>query len=82
MSQIEKMKHAIGLDRPNQTKQKFVAHRNYFATGDDPEWNEIVDLDLAVKREDPFCKVDVIYHLTEEGIAYLSLIIGIKIILN
>ena len=37
VSQIQKMKHAIGLDNPSQSKRKPVAYRNYYAAGDDSE---------------------------------------------
>lgn len=79
VSQITKMKHAIGLDNPSQSKKNPVAYRNYYATGDDPEWNEVVEMGLAVKRSDPFCKDDFVYHLNTHGIEYLSNIIGKKI---
>ena len=79
VSQIQKMKHAIGLDNPSQSKRKPVAYRNYYAAGDDSEWNEIVEAGLATKRSDPFCKGDFIYHLNNQVIEYLSNIIGKKI---
>lgn len=79
VSQIKKMQHAIGLDNPSQSKTKQVAYRNYYAAGDDPEWNEVVEKGLAVKRADPFCKGDYIYHLTAQGIEYLSSILGKEI---
>ncbi len=79
VSQIQMMKHALGLDNPFLSKRKPEAYRNYYATGDDPEWNDIVEKGLAEKRADPFCKGDVIYHLTTEGIDYLSSLIGKKI---
>lgn len=79
VSQINKMKHAVGLNM-TQSEKRPVAYRNYFATGDDPEWNEIVDFGLAVKRSDPFCKDDFVYHLTEDGIEFLSKVIDKKII--
>lgn len=82
VSQINKMKHAIGLDNPSRSKKEPEAYRNFFATGDDSEWNEIVGKGLAVKRTDPFCKNDFVYQLTPQGIEYLSNIIGKKIVVH
>ncbi len=79
VSQINMMKHALGIDKPYHANKKPVAYRNFYATGDDPEWNEIVEKGLAEKRADPFCKGDVVYHLTTQGIDYLSSILGKKI---
>ncbi|MDE5869453.1 MAG: hypothetical protein K2H18_04400 [Muribaculaceae bacterium] len=76
------MKHAIGLDNPSQSNKKPIAYRNLFVTEDDPEWNEIVEKGLAVKRADPFCKNDFVYQLTSEGIDYVSAILGKKIIVR
>ena len=79
VTQIQKMKHALGLNRPNNSKMKLVAQRNFYATGDDPEWNELVEKGLANKRNDPFCKGDFLYHVSDLGIDYLSRIVGKKI---
>lgn len=81
VTQIEKMKHALGLNHPN-SKMKLVAYRNFYATGDDPEWNELVERGLANKRSDPFCKGDIVYHVSEVGLDYLSRIIGKKITIS
>lgn len=82
VSQIQKMKHALGLNRPTNSKMKLVANRNFYVTGDDPEWNELVERGLANKRSDPFCKGDYVYHVSELGVDYLSRIIGKKITVN
>lgn len=57
----------------------YEAYRNYYSTGDDAEWNELVDLGLAIKRHDPFVHKDVVYHLTRKGLEILSEILGISI---
>ena len=72
VSQIQKMKHALGLNHPTNSKMKLVVNRNFYATDDDPEWNELVERGLASKRSDPFCKGDIVYHVSEEGLDYLS----------
>lgn len=79
MSQIQKMRHALGLYHPINSKMKLVANRNFYVTGDDPEWNELVERGLASKRSDPSCKGDYMYHVSEMGLDYLSRIIGKKI---
>lgn len=79
-SQIRKMKHAIGLDHDTQRRSKKNVHRNFYAAGDDPEWNDIVEKGLAVKRADPFNKNCFVYHLNEHGVKYISSVIDRKII--
>lgn len=79
-SQIHKMKHAIGFDISRVKRGKYTAFRNYYSCEDNAEWNELVYHGLARKRVDPFCKTDVIYHVTQDGMDYLSKLIGVKIV--
>ena len=82
IGQINKMKHAIGLNvaRPN-SKRKYVAYRNYYDAGESPnqDWEELVELNLAIKRNCNISK-SIIYHVSEEGLLYLSDLLGISII--
>lgn len=78
-SQINKMKHAIGLDNARPVKKHYTPYRNTYFTGDDVEWNELVGMKLANKSADPFCKGDFVYSVTSAGIAELEVILGIKI---
>ncbi len=77
-SQIQKMKHTIGLDRPVR-REPYKIYRNFYASDDDTEWNEIVDMGLAEKKDDPFNKETKVYHLTMQGIKYLARITGIQL---
>lgn len=80
--QVNKMRHALGMDNPYAAikgNSTFTAHRNYYATGTDMEWEFLVSQNLAIKRQDPFCPQDVVYHLTSKGIDVLSSYTGIKI---
>lgn len=78
--QIRKMKHAIGFKEYQVNNGKYNAYRNYYACEEDnADWNEIVDHGLARKRADPFCKTDAVFHLTKDGLAYLSELIGVEI---
>lgn len=80
--QVNKMRHALGMDKPYATlngSSTFKAHRNYYVTGTDMEWEFLVSQNFAIKRQDPFCPKDVVYHLTPQGIDVLSSYTGIKI---
>ncbi len=78
-SQVKKMRHALGMDKGKKLAPKYEAYRNYYTTGADPEWETLVDNGFALKRPDPFCSKDVVYHVTEEGLNILSEYLGIKI---
>lgn len=79
LEQIRKMKHAIGMDNSKVVRGEYFAFRNYYTCGDNEDWNEIVGHGLASKRRDPFSSKDVVYKLTNEGIEYLSKLLGVKI---
>lgn len=82
IEQINKMKHAIGLNvaRPN-SKRRYVAYRNFYDAGENPnkEWEELVELKLAIRRNSNISK-SIIYHVSKEGLLYLSDLLGISII--
>lgn len=82
IEQINKMKHAIGLNvaRPN-SKRRYVAYRNFYDAGENPnkEWEELVELKLAIRRNSRISK-SIIYYVSKEGLLYLSDLLGISII--
>jgi hypothetical protein len=64
--QIDQMKHALGL---NYSKTQT---RNYFySDADDPEWNDLVEKGLAVKRPS-WDEESAYFHVTEKGINLLA----------
>ena len=73
------MKHAIGLNnsKPN-SKGKYNAYRNYYYAGDEPnqEWEELVSLNLATKNA---IDHSILYHVSNEGLLYMSNLFGISI---
>ena len=80
--EIRLMQHTIGLSNPYKRIKngKYQAYRNYYvASAKSTEWNDLVATGLATKREDIFCEMNVIYHLTAKGIKVLSEIMNIKI---
>lgn len=78
IEQINKLRHAISLtDTP--TKKMYTPYRNYYVTGEDPDWEELVEAGLASRRPDIFHKDDIIYSVTAAGCGVLQEITGIKI---
>ena len=83
MEQIDDMKHCIGYDPKKVKRGKYEAYRNYYTTsGDHAGWDNIVAAGLADKRafphgigDNPQC-----YSLNEQGIKFLSDLLGCKII--
>lgn len=64
--QANKARHALGLT------QSQTAYRNYYLAPDDPDWNDLVERGLAVKRKSPVSP-DFIYHLTRRAaVSFLS----------
>lgn len=61
--QVHKARHALGLGREK------VAYRNFYSAGDDPDWNDLVERGMAVKRKSPVSP-DFLYHLTEQAAFY------------
>lgn len=79
IEQIRKMRHAIGLTADTSTKKMYTPYRNYYVTGEDPDWEELAEAGLASKRQDIFYKDDTIYSVTAAGCAALQEITGIRI---
>ena len=80
--QIENMKHCIGISAEQIKRRKYEAYRNYFTTpDDDTSWDEIVSLGYAKKAkfERGTGKNPQIYHLTQEGMGFLSRLLIVKI---
>ena len=83
MEQIDDMKHCIGYEPKKVKRGKYVAYRNYYTTGDDHAgWDDIVKAGLAEKYsfphgigDNPRC-----YSLNEQGIKFLSNLLGCKIV--
>lgn len=62
--QVDKARHALGLSR-----QQRVAYRNFYAAGDDPDWDDLVARGFATKRKSPVSP-DFLYHLTKQAAFY------------
>lgn len=77
--QVRKMKRAIGMDVRKVENGRYNAYRNFYATGDDGQWNELVAFGLARKKEDPAWADEYCYQLTKEGFSYLSKLLGVTI---
>ena len=58
--QVRKARHALGLDRSK------MAYRNLYSTGDDPDWNNLVERGFAEKHKSPFSE-DVVYRLSKQA---------------
>lgn len=62
-AQVDKARHALGLTRAR------VAYRNYYSSGDDADWDDLVARGMAVKRKSPVSQ-DFLYHLTRQAAYY------------
>ena len=86
LRQIENMKHCIGFrgDRVKGRKyRKYVAYRNYHTTSDNNlNWDELVKLELAVKRSFPSGVGDnpQCYFVTEKGMELLGKLLECEIV--
>lgn len=83
LQQLDLMKHAIGLERAKVKRGKYNAYRNYFSTHDKcsdyAEWEQLVKLELATKRE-PDKQGVIYYFVSEKGIELLARILEIRIV--
>lgn len=59
--QVDKARHALGLTRKKR------AYRNYYASDPDPDWDDLVERGLAVKRECKMAPDFFYYHLTRRA---------------
>ena len=81
ISQIDKMKHAVGLNniRTMPKDGKYSAYRNFFAVSEkDPDWEELVTIDFATCRYVQWCR-EYTYYVSQKGLEYLEKLMGIKI---
>jgi hypothetical protein len=87
LKQIEVMEHTLGIEIWNKTwkkKKQYVAFRNYYISGIYEFYlDELVGFGLmAVETIISFDNEMIIYNITQNGIDYLSRLLGIKIIYN
>ena len=79
VSQLELMKHAIGLDqvKAKPKRGKYTAYRNYFCTrGKDEDWEKLVKCGVAIYNiHDP----NVYYFVSDEGLKFMEGVLGFKI---
>lgn len=80
LRQIGKMEHAIGFDRGKIKRNRYNAYRNRFvASNSDKDWEELVSIGYAEKREFEIEK-QIVYYVSELGIKYLGVLLGCIII--
>nr|UVX75201.1 MAG: hypothetical protein [Bacteriophage sp.] len=74
ISQIDKMKHAIGFRVKDVKKMKFCAYRNrYIVSKKDNDWEYLVSIGCAIRRDFEIEK-QIAYYVSELGIKYLSVL--------
>ena len=80
LRQIEKMEHAIGFSREKIKRNRYEAYRNRFVVNNsDKDWEELVSIGYAEKREFEIEK-QIVYYVSELGIKYLGVLLGCIII--
>lgn len=77
---LDLMKHAIGYAQRKVKRGKYCAYRNYFVSSPvgNKHLDRAVEMGLAIKRHSEESK-SIIYHLTADGIYYLSRILDVTI---
>lgn len=74
--QIEMMQHALGFNRNSIKNNKYMAYRNrYIVSKPDNDWEELVFIGYATKREFEIEK-QVAYYVSELGMKYLGVVFG------
>lgn len=74
ISQINKMKHALGYERSSVKRGKYVAYRNYYACGsENMDFNYLVSWGLAYESSAHY------FHITKLGAEILGEILSVKI---
>lgn len=74
--QIEMMQHALGFNRNSIKNNKYIAYRNrYIVSKPDNDWEELVFIGYATKREFEIEK-QVAYYVSELGMKYLGVVFG------
>ena len=82
VKQIDCMKHALGYDKSKVKRKAYKAYRNYFTTSNPSDiWQKLIDLGLAEGKpfENGIGDEPMIYFVTDEGLAFLGDLLGIKI---
>lgn len=74
--QIEMMQHALGFNRNSIKNNKYMAYRNrYIVSKPDNDWEELVSIGYATKREFEIEK-QIAYYVSKLGMKYLSVLFG------
>lgn len=73
--QIEIMKNAIGFN-PRDVRDRYAAYRNrYIVSTPDKDWEELVSIGYATKREFEIEK-QIAYYVSDLGLKYLGCLFG------
>lgn len=73
--QIEIMQHAIGFN-PRGIRGRYKAYRNrYIVNSPDEDWEELVRIGYATKREFEIEK-QIAYYVSDLGLKYLGCLFG------
>lgn len=76
LRQIEKMEHAIGFIREKIKRNRYETYRNRFvASNPDKDWEELVSIGYAEKREFEIEK-QIVYYVSKLGMKYLGVLFG------
>lgn len=76
LRQIELMEHAIGFDSGKIKRKRYEAYRNrYIVSTTDNDWEELVSIGYATKREFEIEK-QIGYYVSELGLKYLGCLFG------
>ena len=74
VSQIDKMKHALGYERISAKRGKYVAYRNYYScSAENRDFEYLVFWGLAYESSPYY------FHITKLGAEILGEILGIEI---
>lgn len=74
ISQIDKIKHALGYKRTSVKRGKYVAYRNYYSCGvENRDFQYLVFWGLAYESSEHY------FHITKLGAEILGEILGIEI---
>lgn len=78
VSQINKMKHAIGIKRDSIKRYKYTAFRNYYYLSEkNEEWENLINRGFAVKHISD--TGGNWYYVTKTGLQFLEKLMFIKI---
>lgn len=76
--QISDLKHAIGYKSAKIVAGRYYAWRNFFGVSKEcPEWEDLISRGLATKNT---VFKEVVYHVSDDGLKYLSEILDIEIV--